>query len=79
MVIGAIERNQALLVEENEQKQETAESRAKEFLCQLGQEITELQRRQSELQLLEHTEDILHLLQVSPGDRMFRAQPRLYN
>lgn len=64
MVVSSIERNQALLIDEIEQKQEAAERRAEEFLKELKQEIEELQRRRSELQHLEHTEDTLYLLQV---------------
>lgn len=64
MVISTIERNQALLIDEMEQKQEASEKKAQELLDELGQEINELQKRRSELQNLEHTNDPLHLLQV---------------
>ncbi|XP_034425198.1 E3 ubiquitin-protein ligase TRIM21-like [Hippoglossus hippoglossus] len=66
MVIGAIERNQALLIEEIEQKQEAAEKRAEELLEELEQEVEELQRRRGELQLLEITEDPFRLLHCFP-------------
>lgn len=61
---SAIESNQALLVDELEQKQESTERRVDELLNELQQEIDELQRRSDELQNLEHTEDHLHLIQV---------------
>lgn len=64
MVISAIERNQALLMEEVEQRQEAAEKKGKELLKELGREINELQKRHSELQHLESSEDPLHLIQV---------------
>lgn len=65
MVISIIERNQALLIEEVEQKQEAVEKKGEELLKELRQEISELQKRRSELQHLESTEDPLHLIQVS--------------
>lgn len=64
MLRSAVESNQALLVDEIEQKQESAERRADELLKELQQENNELQRRSNELQHLEHTEDPLHLIQV---------------
>lgn len=64
MVMSAIERNQALFIDEMEQKQGAAERRGEELLKELEQEINELQRMRSELQDLEHTEDPLHLIQV---------------
>ncbi len=48
-----------------EQKQKAAETQAEELIKELEQEITELKRRNSELEQLSHTEDHLHLLQVS--------------
>lgn len=66
MAINAIEKNQALLVEEIEDKHEEAKGRAKDLLEELDQEISELQRRRSELQHLENTKDPLHLLQSFP-------------
>ncbi|KAI3375672.1 hypothetical protein L3Q82_003975 [Scortum barcoo] len=67
MVITTIERNQALLMEEVEQKQEKAEKRGEGFLKELRQEINELQMRRSELQILKGTEDPLHLIQSFPS------------
>ncbi|XP_058479652.1 E3 ubiquitin-protein ligase TRIM39-like isoform X1 [Solea solea] len=65
-VISAIERNQALLIEEIEKKQEEAERRAEESVKELEQEIRELERRRSELQALENSDDPLYLLQMFP-------------
>ncbi|XP_021167337.2 E3 ubiquitin-protein ligase TRIM39 [Fundulus heteroclitus] len=66
MAINAIERNQALLIEEIEEKHEAAKRRADDLVEELDQEIEELQRRRSELQYLEDTKDPLHLLQSFP-------------
>ena len=63
-VVSVIEKNQASLIEEVMQQREAAEKREEELIQELGQEINELQRRRSELQHLEHTDDPLHLLQV---------------
>ncbi|XP_044039010.1 nuclear factor 7, ovary-like [Siniperca chuatsi] len=67
MMVSVIERNQALLIEEIEEKYKTAERTAEELLKVLRQEINELQSRCSELQYLEHTEDPLHLIQSFPS------------
>lgn len=48
-----------------EQKQKAAEKQAEELIEELEQEITELKRRDIELVQLLHTEDHLHLLQVT--------------
>lgn len=63
-LVSAIQRHQAGLVRELEEKQAAVERRAEELLEQLEQEITELQTRSSELQHLELTQNPLHLLQV---------------
>nr|XP_015830353.2 E3 ubiquitin-protein ligase TRIM21 [Nothobranchius furzeri] len=63
MAISTIERNQAVLVEGIEAKNEAAERRAEELLEELETEICELQRRRSELDFLENIRDPLHLLQ----------------
>ncbi|XP_039465968.1 E3 ubiquitin-protein ligase TRIM11-like [Oreochromis aureus] len=63
MMVSAIERNQALLIEEIERKQEVAEKRAEELLKEISQEIIELQKRRSELHLLEHIENPVQLQQ----------------
>ncbi len=64
MLITAIERQQAGLVEELEEKQGEAERRAEELLVELEQEINELHTRSSELQHLQLTQHPLHILQV---------------
>uniref|UniRef100_A0A3B1ITT3 E3 ubiquitin-protein ligase TRIM39-like n=1 Tax=Astyanax mexicanus TaxID=7994 RepID=A0A3B1ITT3_ASTMX len=66
-LIHSIERSQAELLEVMEEKQKTAERQAEEFIKDLKQEITELKRRDTELEQLSHTEDHLHLLQVYPS------------
>ena len=63
-LICSIERSQAELLEVMEEKQKAAERQAEEFIKELEQEITELKRRDTELEQLSHTEDHLHLLQV---------------
>ncbi|KAI4890611.1 hypothetical protein NFI96_004373, partial [Prochilodus magdalenae] len=66
-LVRCIERSQAELLELMEEKQKAAESQAEEFIKELEQEITELKRRDTELEQLSHTEDHLHLLQVYPS------------
>ncbi|KAL7875501.1 hypothetical protein AOLI_G00104640 [Acnodon oligacanthus] len=63
-LLRCIERSQAELLEVMEEKQKAAERQAEEFIKELEQEITELKRRDTELEQLSHTEDHLHLLQV---------------
>ncbi|XP_060771681.1 E3 ubiquitin-protein ligase TRIM39-like [Neoarius graeffei] len=62
-----IERSQAELLMVMEEKQKAAEMQAEEFIKELEQEITELKRRNTELEQLSHTEDHLHLLQIYPS------------
>ncbi|KAL7880911.1 hypothetical protein SRHO_G00031650 [Serrasalmus rhombeus] len=66
-LMHCIERSQAELLEVMEEKQKAAERQAGEFIKELEQEITELKRRDTELEQLSHTEDHLHLLQVYPS------------
>lgn len=63
-LIRSVEERRAEANTEIEEKQKAAERRAEELLGELEQEITELQRRNTELEELQHTEDHLHLLQV---------------
>ncbi|KAM6909457.1 E3 ubiquitin-protein ligase TRIM21-like [Xenentodon cancila] len=63
MLIRAVENNQALLIEETEQKHEAMKTKAEELLVELQQEVDELQKRHGELQYLEDTKEPLHLLQ----------------
>uniref|UniRef100_A0A3Q3AK66 E3 ubiquitin-protein ligase TRIM39-like n=1 Tax=Kryptolebias marmoratus TaxID=37003 RepID=A0A3Q3AK66_KRYMA len=52
---------------EIEEKQKAEERRAEELICELQLEITELQRRNTELKDLENTEDHLHVIQSLPS------------
>ncbi|XP_060731291.1 E3 ubiquitin-protein ligase TRIM39-like isoform X2 [Tachysurus vachellii] len=66
-LMSCIERSQAELFKVMEEKQKAAERQAEEFIKELEQEITELKRRNTELEQLSHTEDHLHLLQIYPS------------
>ncbi|KAM9402478.1 E3 ubiquitin/ISG15 ligase TRIM25-like [Salvelinus alpinus] len=66
-LVRSIERSQAELIEVIEEKQKAAEMQAEGLIKELEQEITELQRRSTELEQLSHTEDHLHLLQNVPS------------
>ncbi|KAL7880568.1 hypothetical protein SRHO_G00028220 [Serrasalmus rhombeus] len=66
-LMRSIERSQAELVNTMEEKQKAAEKQADDFIKELKQEITELKRRDTELEQLSHTEDHLHLLQAYPS------------
>uniref|UniRef100_A0A3B1INX0 B30.2/SPRY domain-containing protein n=1 Tax=Astyanax mexicanus TaxID=7994 RepID=A0A3B1INX0_ASTMX len=66
-LVRCIERSQAELLEVMEEKQKAAERQADELIKELEQEITELKRRDTELEQISHTEDHLHLLQVYPS------------
>ncbi|XP_051515175.1 E3 ubiquitin-protein ligase TRIM39-like isoform X2 [Myxocyprinus asiaticus] len=63
-LICSIERCQTEVVEMLEEKQKAAEKQAEDLIKELEQEITELKRRNSELDQISHTEDHLHLLQI---------------
>ncbi|XP_062850593.1 E3 ubiquitin-protein ligase TRIM39-like isoform X3 [Trichomycterus rosablanca] len=60
-------RNQAELLKVMEEKQRAVEHQADEFIKDLEQEITELKRRNTELEQISNTEDHLHLLQIYPS------------
>ncbi|XP_056610939.1 E3 ubiquitin-protein ligase TRIM21-like isoform X2 [Triplophysa dalaica] len=62
-LMHSIERCQSELLDLMEQKQKAAEDVMKE----LEQEITELKRRDTELETLSQSEDHLHLLQIYPS------------
>ncbi|XP_049337927.1 E3 ubiquitin-protein ligase TRIM39-like [Astyanax mexicanus] len=66
-LVRCIERSQAELLEVMEEKQKAAERQAEELIKELEQEITELKRRDTELEQISHTEDHLHLLQIYPS------------
>uniref|UniRef100_A0A8C2DW61 E3 ubiquitin-protein ligase TRIM39-like n=1 Tax=Cyprinus carpio TaxID=7962 RepID=A0A8C2DW61_CYPCA len=63
-LIRSIERYQTELLEMMEEQQKTAEEKEKELIRELEQEISELKKRNTELEQLSHTEDHLHLLQM---------------
>uniref|UniRef100_A0A4W4EJ66 Uncharacterized protein n=1 Tax=Electrophorus electricus TaxID=8005 RepID=A0A4W4EJ66_ELEEL len=63
----AIERSQAELLQVMEEKQKAAERQAEGLIKDLEQEITDLKRRDTELEQLSHTEDHIHLLQMYPA------------
>ncbi len=67
-LIRSIERCQTELLEMMEEQQKAAEKQEQELIEELEQEITELKMRNTELEQLSHTEDHLHLLQVSQHD-----------
>nr|XP_023990338.1 tripartite motif-containing protein 47-like [Salvelinus alpinus] len=58
-LVRSIERSQAELIEVIEEKQKAAERQAEGLIKELEQELTELQRRSTELEQLSHTEDHL--------------------
>lgn len=64
-LIRSIEERQTEVNKKIKEKQEAAERRAEELMNELQQEITELQRRNTELEELRNTDDHLHLLQVT--------------
>ncbi|XP_037389813.1 E3 ubiquitin-protein ligase TRIM39-like [Pygocentrus nattereri] len=66
-LLRCIERSQAELLEVMEEKQKAADMQAEEFIKELEQEVSDLKRRDTELEQLSHTEDHLHLLQVYPS------------
>ncbi|XP_053358383.1 E3 ubiquitin-protein ligase TRIM39-like [Clarias gariepinus] len=63
--IGSLQRIQTELIQLMEKKQKAVECLAKGLIKELKQEITVLKRRDTELEQLSHTEDHLHLLQIS--------------
>ncbi|XP_048059533.1 E3 ubiquitin-protein ligase TRIM39-like isoform X1 [Megalobrama amblycephala] len=63
-LIRSIERCQTELLEMMEEQQKAAEKQEEELIEELKQEITELKMRNTELEQLSHTEDLLHLLQI---------------
>ncbi|XP_060782281.1 E3 ubiquitin-protein ligase TRIM39-like [Neoarius graeffei] len=66
-LMRCIERSQTELLKVMEEKQKAAEMQAEEFIKELEQEITELKRRNTELEQISHTEDHLHFLQIYPS------------
>uniref|UniRef100_A0A3B3SP77 Uncharacterized protein n=1 Tax=Paramormyrops kingsleyae TaxID=1676925 RepID=A0A3B3SP77_9TELE len=64
-LIQSIERTRVELLEVIEEKQKAAERRAADLIKEMEAEITELQRRSTELEELSQTEDHIYFLQVS--------------
>ncbi|XP_069374841.1 E3 ubiquitin-protein ligase TRIM39 [Paralichthys olivaceus] len=62
-----MERSQAELVDAIQKKQMAAEQRAARLITELELQITELERRRSEMEQLSHSEDHLRLLQRFPA------------
>ncbi|XP_026145470.1 E3 ubiquitin-protein ligase TRIM39-like [Carassius auratus] len=71
-LIRSIERCQTELLEMMEEQQKSAEKQEQEIIKDLEQEITELKMRNTELEQLSHTEDHLHLLQISSSLRSLK-------
>ncbi|KAK2886133.1 hypothetical protein Q8A67_016970 [Cirrhinus molitorella] len=63
-LIRSIERCQSELLKMMEEQQKAAEKQAEDLIKELQQEITDLKRRNSELEQLSHTDDHLHLIQM---------------
>ncbi len=78
MLVNTIERNQAQLIDEIEQKQEVAKTKGDKLLKELEQEISELQGRSSELQHLQHSENPLYLIQVRKSCPIFTFSSTLF-
>ncbi|XP_030635359.1 zinc finger protein RFP-like [Chanos chanos] len=66
-LMRSIERVQADLIELMEEKQKTAEKEAEGVIKELQQEISDLKRRDTELEQLSQSENLLHLLQIYPS------------
>ncbi|KAI5104614.1 bloodthirsty-relatedprotein family, member 6 [Silurus meridionalis] len=66
-LICCIERSQAELLKVMEEKQKAAEKQVEEIIKDLEQELSELKRRNTDLEQLLHTDDHLHLLQIYPS------------
>ncbi|XP_042569811.1 E3 ubiquitin-protein ligase TRIM39-like [Cyprinus carpio] len=63
-LIRSIERCQSELLKMMEEQQKTAEKQAEDLIKELHQEITDLKKRNTELEQISHTDDHLHLLQM---------------
>ncbi|KAI5627335.1 bloodthirsty-relatedprotein family, member 6 [Silurus asotus] len=61
------ERSQAELLKVMEEKQKAAERQAEEFIKNLEQELSELKKRNTDLEQLLNKEDHLHLIQIYPS------------
>ncbi|KAF4096266.1 hypothetical protein G5714_022235 [Onychostoma macrolepis] len=63
-LISSIERCQSELLKMMEEQQKAADKQAEDLIKELQQEITDLKKRNTELEQLSHTDDHLHLLQI---------------
>ncbi|XP_016104971.1 E3 ubiquitin-protein ligase TRIM39-like [Sinocyclocheilus grahami] len=63
-LIRSIERCQSELLKMMEEQQKAAEKQAEDLIKELQQEISDLKKRNTELEQLSHTDDHLHLLQM---------------
>nr|XP_055033418.1 E3 ubiquitin-protein ligase TRIM39-like [Misgurnus anguillicaudatus] len=70
-MIRSIERCRTELLEMMEEEQKAAEKHDEDLIKDLKQEITELKMRDSELEKITHSEDNLHLIQVT--STLYRA------
>nr|XP_055045143.1 E3 ubiquitin-protein ligase TRIM39-like [Misgurnus anguillicaudatus] len=66
-LIPFIERHQSKLMEKMEEKQKTSEKQAEDLIKDLEKEISELKRRNIELEQISNTEDHLHLIKIYPS------------
>nr|XP_046236804.1 E3 ubiquitin-protein ligase TRIM39 [Scatophagus argus] len=66
-LLRSMERSQTELLQMIERKQAAAEQRAERLVAELELEITQLEKRRSEMEQLSNTEDHLLLLQRFPG------------
>ncbi|XP_073679394.1 E3 ubiquitin-protein ligase TRIM39-like [Garra rufa] len=64
-LIHSIERCQSELLKMMEEQQKAAEKQAEDLIKELQQEITDLKKRNTELEQLSHTDDHLYLIQMS--------------
>ncbi|KAM4633118.1 E3 ubiquitin-protein ligase TRIM39-like [Polymixia lowei] len=66
-LVAFIQKSQAEVIEEIDEKQEATERQAEGLIKELEQEITELKKKGTELKQLAHTKDHVHLLHISPS------------
>ncbi|KAL1006601.1 hypothetical protein UPYG_G00074310 [Umbra pygmaea] len=64
-LVRSVQRSQAKFAEVIKERERENQRRSEELVSELEKEITELQRSCTELEVLSHTEDHLHLLQRS--------------
>uniref|UniRef100_A0A673IIB6 E3 ubiquitin-protein ligase TRIM39-like n=1 Tax=Sinocyclocheilus rhinocerous TaxID=307959 RepID=A0A673IIB6_9TELE len=64
VLIRSIERCQSELLKMMEEQQKAAEKQAEDLIKELQQEITDLKKRNTELEQLSHTDDHLHVIQI---------------